>query len=167
MIFLVPTSTWVAQDRSEEFMIRRREFLELAAKASVGAAVLPGLVRPTTFFHHGESMSIITETASAAEAGTEEGLHDVLDFLVTEEQLGVTLLTNAIEHAAGTPSEAFLPVLRNGVTTEFYHVEALKKAGGSPLTSKFWFPDAVFDGGRVGLFTSLEIIETVEISLSL
>ena len=39
----------------------------------------------------------------------------------------------AIEHAAGTPSEAFLPVLQNGVTTEFYHVEALKKAGAPVL----------------------------------
>lgn len=112
-------------------------------------------------------MSILTETAKAADAGTKRGLREVLDFLVTEEQLGVTLLTAAIEHAAGTPSEAFLPVLRNGVTTEFYHVEALKKAGGSPLTTKYWFPDAAFDGGRVGLFSTLEIIETVEISLYL
>lgn len=112
-------------------------------------------------------MSILTETAKAADKGTKDGLREVLDFLVTEEQLGVTLLTNAIEHAASTPSEKFLPVLRNGVSSEFYHVEALKKAGGRPLTTKFWFPDAVFDGGRVGLFSSLEIIETVEISLYL
>ena len=40
----------------------------------------------------------------------------MLDFLVTEEQLGVTLVSAAIENAPGTPSEAFLPVLRNGVT---------------------------------------------------
>jgi len=155
-------------------MIRRREFLELAVKAGVGAAVLPvcsmplaGFVRATTSSHHGGSMSSITETAQAADAGTKEGLRDVLDFLVTEEQLGVTLLTSAIEHAKGTPSEAFLPVLRHGVTTEFYHVEALKKAGGSPLTTKYWFPDTVFDGGGVGLFSTLEFIEAVEISLYL
>jgi hypothetical protein len=112
-------------------------------------------------------MSTIKETAKAADAGTNGGLREVLDFLVTEEQLGVTLLTAAIEGAAGTPSAAFLPVLRNGVTTEFDHVEALKAAGGSPLTTSFWFPDAAFGGGGVGLFSTLETIETIEISLYL
>ena len=92
---------------------------------------------------------------------------EVLDFLVTEEQLGVTFVTAAIETRPGTPSEAFLPVLRNAVTQEFHHVEALKDAGGRPLTTKYWFPDAAFDGGGVGLFSTLEIIETVEISLYL
>jgi hypothetical protein len=112
-------------------------------------------------------MSIIDETAKAAEVGDKNGLRDVLDFLVTEEQLGVTLLTAAIERAAGTPSETFLPVLRNGVTQEFHHVEALKAAGGTALTTSYWFPDAAFDDGNVGLFSTLEFIETVEISLYL
>ena len=112
-------------------------------------------------------MSIIDETAKAADVGDKNDLRDVLDFLVTEEQLGVTLLTAAIEGAPGTPSEAFVPVLRNGVTTEFHHVEALKAAGGTPLTTKYWLPDAAFGGGGVGLFSTLEIIETVEISLYL
>ena len=111
--------------------------------------------------------NIITETAKSASAGNKRGLSEVLDFLVTEEQLGVTLLTAAIERAPGTPSEAFAPVLRNGVTTEFHHVEALKAAGGTPLTTKYWLPDAAFGGGGVGLFSTLEIIETVEISLYL
>lgn len=112
-------------------------------------------------------MSIITETARAASRGNENSLREVLDFLVTEEQLGVTFVTAAIERAAGTRSEAFLPVLRNAVTTEFHHVEALKAAGGRPLTTSYWFPDAAFGGGDVGLFSTLEIIESVEISLYL
>ena len=112
-------------------------------------------------------MSIIDETAKAAEVGDKNGLRDVLDFVVTEEQLGVTLLTAAIERAAGTPSETFLPVLRNGVTQEFHHVEALKAAGGTALTTSYWLPDAAFDDGNVGLFSTLEFIETVEISLYL
>jgi len=112
-------------------------------------------------------MSIINETAKAAEVGDKNGLRDVLDFLVTEEQLGVTLVTAAIERAAGTPSETFLPVLRNGVTQEFHHVEALKAAGGTALTTSYWLPDAAFDDGNVGLFSTLEVIETVEISLYL
>jgi hypothetical protein len=112
-------------------------------------------------------MSILTETAKAADKGTTDGLRDVLDFLVTQEQFGVAFITNAIEHAAGTPSEAFLPVLRNGVTTEFLHAEALKKAGGSSLTTKFWIPDSAFDGGGVGFFSTLEMVETIEVSLYL
>ena len=112
-------------------------------------------------------MSIITETAKAASRGNGGGLTDVLDFLVTQEQLGVTFLTAAIESAAGTPSEAFLPVLRNAVTTEFHHAEALKAAGGTALTTSYWFPDAAFGAGGVGLFSALEIVESVEISLYL
>src|SRR5919199_574395 len=98
------------------------------------------------------SASIITATADAAQRGTDRDLQEVLDFLVTEEQLGVTFVTSAIERAAGTPSEAFVPVLRSAVTTEFHHVEALKAAGGQPLTTRYWFPDAAFGGGGVGLF---------------
>jgi hypothetical protein len=100
-------------------------------------------------------------------SGNDQARRDVLDFLVTEEQLGVTFLTAAIENASGTPSEAFVPVLHNGVTTEYHHVEALKDTGGSPLTTRYWFPDAAFDDGGVGLFETLETIETIEISLYL
>jgi hypothetical protein len=113
------------------------------------------------------TMSIITATSNAASIGDKRGLSDVLDFLVTEEGLGVTFVTAAIERAEGTPSEAFLPVLRNAVTQEYHHVEALKEAGGEALTSRYWFPDAAFDNGNIGLFQTLEIVETVEISLYL
>lgn len=112
-------------------------------------------------------MSIIDATATAAIRRDKDGLKEILDFLVTEEALGVTFVTAAIERAAGTPSEAFLPVLRNAVTQEFHHVEALKDAGGSALTKRYWFPDAAFDAGGVGLFSTLEVVETVEISLYL
>src|SRR3954470_5610896 len=91
----------------------------------------------------GESdMSMMDETAKAARRGDKEGLREVLDFLITEEALGVTLVTAAIERAEGTPSEAFLPVLRNAVTQEFHHVEALRAAGGKPLTTSYWLPDS-------------------------
>lgn len=111
--------------------------------------------------------SIIADAAKAAFTGTDRGLQEVLDFLVTQEQLSTTFLTAAIERAEGTPSAAFLPVLRNAVTTEFHHVEALTRVGGQPLTSRFWIPDAAFDDGNVGLFATAEIVESVEISLYL
>src|SRR3954454_20052699 len=111
--------------------------------------------------------SIITNAAKAARTGTDKSLQDLLDFLVTQEQLSTTFLTAAIERAEGTPSAAFLPVLRNAVTTEFHHAEALRSVGGQSLTSKFWLPDAAFDKGGAGLFATAEIVESVEISLYL
>jgi hypothetical protein len=99
--------------------------------------------------------NIVSHAEQTGSLGDDESLREVLDFLVTEEQLGVT------------PSEAFLPVLRNGVTQEYLHVEALKEAGGKPLTTKYWFPDASLDNGGIGVFETLEVIETIEISLYL
>jgi hypothetical protein len=111
--------------------------------------------------------SIITDAAKAAFTGTDRGLQEVLDFLVTQELLSTTFLTAAIERAEGTPSAAFLPVLRNAVTTEFHHAEALRRVGGQPFTDRFWLPDAAFDNGGVGLFSTAESVESVEISLYL
>ena len=95
--------------------------------------------------------NIIRDAESTGSLGDKESLREVLDFLVTEEQLGVTLVSVAIGNAPGTLSEAFLPVLRNGVTTEYHHVQALKQAGGKPLTTKYWFPDAALDNGGIGI----------------
>ncbi|MGN6171332.1 MAG: hypothetical protein ACTHQQ_24665, partial [Solirubrobacteraceae bacterium] len=93
-------------------------------------------------------------------------LRQFLNFTVTQEQFGVTAVTAAIRKAPGTPSEQFMPVLRAAVTTEFTHVEALEAIGAKPFTSRFWIPDAVFDGG-VGLFTSFAVVEAIEVSLYL
>jgi hypothetical protein len=112
-------------------------------------------------------MSIVDAAADAASSGDQHGLQEVLDFLVTEEALGVTFVTAAIERAPDTPSAAFLPVLRSAVTQEYHHVQALEGAGGKALTDRYWFPDAAFDRGGVGLFSTLEIVEAVEISLYL
>jgi hypothetical protein len=57
--------------------------------------------------------------------------------------------------------------LRDGVTTEYHHVEALKEAGGKPLTTKYRFLDAALDNGGIGIFETLEVIESIEISLYL
>jgi hypothetical protein len=110
---------------------------------------------------------VISDAERTGSLGDDESVQEVLDFLVTEEQLGVTLVSAAIKNAPGTPSEGFLPVLRKGVTQEYLHVEALKEAGGKPLTTKYWFPDAVLDNGGIGVFETLEVIETIEISLYL
>ncbi|WP_419818215.1 hypothetical protein [Glaciibacter flavus] len=112
-------------------------------------------------------MSIIESAAKAAVENDRRSRREILDFLVTEEGLGVTFVSAAIERAEGTPSAAFLPVLRNAVTQEFHHVQALQEAGGRALTQQYWFPDAAFGNGGIGLFSTLEVVETVEISLYL
>jgi hypothetical protein len=90
--------------------------------------------------------------------------HDaVLPVLSTFEHFGVTLLTEAVRRAPGTPSAQFAGVVKAANTTEFFHLEALRKIGGRPLTTRFWIPDAVFDGGA-GLFNAVALQEEVEIS---
>src|SRR4051794_39325672 len=124
-------------------------------------------IHPLTWRPHMSATNLISDAERTGSLGDNESLREVLDFLVTEEQLGVTLVSAAIENAPGTPSEAFLPVLRNGVTTEYHHVEALKEAGGKPLTTTYWFPDAALDNGGISIFETLETIEAIEISLYL
>ena len=112
-------------------------------------------------------MSSTATTERATRDADGQDLQAILDFLVTQEQLGVTFLSAAIEGVPGKPAEAFLPVLRSAVTQEYHHVEALKDAGGKALTTRYWFPDASLDDGGVGAFSSLEVVETIEISLYL
>lgn len=130
---------------------RRRMLGQAGALAAAGGVA--ALAGPGTAGAHGGR-------------GRQGSLRRFLDFTVTQEQFGVTAVTNAIQKAPGTPSEQFVPVLRAAVTTEFTHVEALKDIGARPLTSRFWIPNAVFDGG-VGLFTSLAVVEAIEVSLYL
>jgi hypothetical protein len=63
---------------------------------------------------------VLAGAADAARIGDRQGRQEVLDFLVTGEQLGVTFVTAAIQNAPAPPSEAFLPVLRDAVTTEYH-----------------------------------------------
>jgi hypothetical protein len=137
-------------DRAVTEGTTRRRMLGRAGALALGGALVP-----------------LTTTGTAAAAVRGGGsLRQFLNFTVTQEQFGVTAVTAAIRKAPGTPSEQFVPVLRAAVTTEFTHVQALKAIGAKPLTSKFWIPNAVFDGG-VGLFTSLAAVEAIEVSLYL
>jgi hypothetical protein len=87
----------------------------------------------------------------------------VVSVLTTFETFGVTLLTQAVKRAPGTPSAQFANVVMAANTAEFDHLQALKTLGGKSLTTRFWIPDAVLDGGA-GLFTAVAMQEEVEIS---
>ena len=51
--------------------------------------------------------NLVSHVERTGSLGDDESLREVLDFLITEEQLGVTLVSAAIENAPGTPLEAF------------------------------------------------------------
>jgi hypothetical protein len=87
----------------------------------------------------------------------------VVNVLTTFETFGVTLLTQAVKRAPGTPSAQFAGVVMAANSAEFDHLQALKTLGGKALTQKFWIPDAVLDGAA-GLFTAIAAQEEVEIS---
>jgi hypothetical protein len=76
------------------------------------------------------STALMDATAEAATIGDAQARTEVLDFLVTEEALGVTFVTAAIQNASGTPSEAFVPVLRNAVTWAFQMTWASRTSTG-------------------------------------
>jgi hypothetical protein len=136
----------------------RRALLERAAvgvTAVAGAGVLAG-------------PAPASQTGGVWERGHSRFFHErVLDFIITQEQFGVTVVSEAVRRAPGTPSEQFVPVLRAAVATEFDHVRALDAVGAKPLTSRFWVPDAAFGAGGVGLFAAIEAVETIELSMYL
>jgi hypothetical protein len=96
-------------------------------------------------------------------ASAASGSQSILSVLTTFEHFGVTLLTNAAKKAPGTPSAKFANVVEAANLTEFFHIQALERLGGKPLTKKFWIPNAVLDGS-VGLFNAIGLQEAVEIS---
>jgi len=87
----------------------------------------------------------------------------VVSVLTTFETFGVTLRTQAVKRAPGTPSAQFANVVMAANSAEFDHLIALRKLGGKALTQRFWIPDAVLDGAA-GLFTAVAAQEEVEIS---
>src|SRR6185437_12045599 len=57
-------------------------------------------LNPLIWRSHMSVSNIISQAERTGSLGDKESLREVLDFLVTEEQLGVTLVCAAIENAA-------------------------------------------------------------------
>jgi hypothetical protein len=87
----------------------------------------------------------------------------ILSALATAESFGVTFLPEAVRRAPGTPSAPLADTLRAANTAEYDHVLALEELGGVRFTTRFWIPEALFGGGGVGLFESIETADTVEL----
>jgi hypothetical protein len=130
----------------------------LLGKSAVGLAALAGA---------GTLAGPALASGSGKQWWHHSGVRHDFDFIVTQEQFGVTFLSEAVRRAPGTPSAQFLPVLKAANTTEFDHVTALEAIGARPLTSSYWIPDAAFGAGGAGLFASIEAVETIEFSMYL
>ena len=109
------------------------------------------------------SAGAIGSSSAFASAGGEESIRTILSKLATAESFGVTFLTEAVRRAPGTPSAALVDTLRAANTAEYDHVLALEELGGVRFTTRFWIPDALFGGGGVGLFESIETADTIEL----
>jgi hypothetical protein len=101
--------------------------------------------------------------APSALARGHESIGTILSALATAESFGVTFLTEAVRRAPGTPSAPLADTLRAANTAEYDHVLALEDLGGVRFTTRFWIPEALFGGGGVGLFESIETADTVEL----
>jgi hypothetical protein len=122
----------------------RRRLLQGAAAGLASAGVLAGPALADGS-HGGESPKTI------------------LSLLATAESFGVTFLTEAVRRAPGTPSAGLVDTLRAANTAEYDHVLALEELGGVRFTTRFWIPEALFGGGGVGLFESIETADTIEL----
>jgi hypothetical protein len=146
-----PALSWSRSTHSRRALLERAA-VGATAVAGAGAFAGPALASSAGVWDHNHSRDFQKR---------------VLDFIITQELFGVTVVSEAVRRAPGTPSEQFLPVLRAAVATEFDHVRALDAVGAKPLTSRFWVPDAAFGGGGVGLFAAIEAVETIELSMYL
>lgn len=83
---------------------------------------------------------------------------DVGTTAVTAEALAVTYLTELIGRLGSKLGKAELP-LKAANQSEQDHYTFLSKAGFTPLTTKFWIPDAAFVPAKVA--PTIEVLETV------
>ena len=124
----------------------RRRLLQSAAVGVASASALAAPSALATGGHHGG-----------------ESPQTILSLLATAESFGVTFLTEAVRRAPGTPSDGLVDTLRAANTAEYDHVLVLEELGGVRFTTRFWIPEALFGGGGVGLFESIETADTIEL----
>ena len=134
----------------------RRALLDRAGKALavVGTGAVLGAASPA-FASQGDA-----DTASRRA----DTAHAIKTALATFEVFGVTFGSEAVRRAPGTPSEAFLPVLKSANQSEYYHLRALQRIDAEPIAKRIWIPEALFGAGGAGLFKSIEHDEDIEIS---
>lgn len=108
-----------------------------------------------------------TGAAVAGAARRQQGMdtvETVVTTAITAEALAVTFLTEAVMRTKEQPSllpGPLVEVLKAANRSEFRHHQVLAAAGGKPLTTRFWIPDALYGDGLVNLFRSIEAAEAL------
>lgn len=126
----------VLDDTAPDGVTRRVLLRRAAVTAAVASAAMPA-------------------TALAQSASVES--KKLLDTAITAEALAVTYLTGLIKNASATGVTKFVDVLKAANASEYDHYKALQSLGATPITTKFWAPDAFFKPGEP--FKVLEMAE--------
>ena len=115
-----------------------------------------------TLLRRAAATAAVASIAAPAEAIAQSSssmVTQIIDTAITAEALAVTYLTGLIEHAKATGVTKFADVLKAANAAEYDHYKALKSLGATPVTTKFWAPDAFFKPGEP--FKVLELAETL------
>jgi hypothetical protein len=141
--------------------ISRAQLLR-AAGAGLALAAAPGIAAAdsTSGGPPGKSYPFFPNVTGTY---TTELVQDILNFLVTVEHLGVTVVTLAVTTYANQLQLSPLAqtVLQSTIARDQAHLEFLASVGGTPLTTTFTVPPALF-ATAVGLLQAAEAFETLE-----
>jgi hypothetical protein len=119
----------------------------------------------------GLAVAAIPHRAGAQTTAAPESVQDIINIRVTNEFFGVTLLTAAVKNADQLGLSAnggmLLRVIQAALAEEQYHVDYLTSQGAKPTTTTFTIPDPKILTDPLTFFSTVEFIETIEISMDM
>lgn len=141
-----------------------RAQLLMGAGAGIALAAVPGIAAADsltgTGYPPGKSYPFFPAVKGTY---TTEQVQTILNYLVTVEHLGVTVVTLAVTTYANQLQLSPLAqtVLQSTIARDQAHLEFLAAVGGVPLTTTFTVPPAIF-GDAVGFLQAVEDFEALE-----
>lgn len=119
----------------------------------------------------GVAIAAVPRMANAQTAAATESAQDIINIRVTNEFFGVTVLTAAIKNADQLGLNAngglLLRVIQAALAEEQYHVDFLTAQGAKPLLTTFTVPDPRILTNPLVFFSTLEMLETLEIGMDM
>lgn len=119
----------------------------------------------------GVAIATVPRVTSAQTTTTPESVQDIINIRVTNDVFGVTFLVAAINNADQLGLKAnggmTLRVIQAALAEEQYHVDYLTSQGAKPTTTTFTIPDPKMLTDPVTFFSTVEFIETIEISMDM
>lgn len=119
----------------------------------------------------GIALATIPHASGAQATPAPESVQDIINIRVTNEFFGVTFLTAAVNNADQLGLKAnggmALRVIQAALAEEQYHVDYLTTIGAKATTTTFTIPDPKMLTDPVTFFSTVEFIETIEISMDM